>query len=331
MKRLQGKVATPLDSLAERAYDMYCTTRNFSEAARACGRSSTWARKTVRRYYHEIVMGEMPEAQYIPRKRVEKAILQNLIRQLPKDNWDTIDGIRSDIFNRTLLERSQSSVRKYLKHEKVTRKGKTIVPVGRVAERNVRAQEECRLDLLTLDPRTVLFMDEAGADKKNAKTNRGYAPAGKPAVRYAASANDKGKRVSCIGIINYNGFVYYELTNKTNNSEAVIDFMWHAIPKMLAVGAKYLVLDNVRIHCATCCAMLMGAGITPILLPVYSPQLNPIEQSWKAAKNAMKHIAGGGDMKHLWEQAIARVPVEQFVSYINHSCAVLDQTGHRVL
>lgn len=50
-----------------------------------------------------------------------------------------------------------------------------------------------------------------------------------------------------------------------------------------------LVMDNLRAHKAPAClALIESAGTTPLFLPPYSPDLNPIEKMWSKVKQLLR-------------------------------------------
>ena len=72
------------------------------------------------------------------------------------------------------------------------------------------------------------------------------------------------------------------------DSERFVDFLEHKLKPHLDSG-DVLIMDNCRTHHAALVKAKAAELSVPILyLPPYSPELNPIEESWSVIKNKMR-------------------------------------------
>lgn len=75
----------------------------------------------------------------------------------------------------------------------------------------------------------------------------------------------------------------------TCNTELFNLWLTHEFLPLVSPGS-YLVLDNATFHRAgSSMALLKQAGVIPLFLPPYSPELNPIEKCWANIKRAWRN------------------------------------------
>ena len=96
----------------------------------------------------------------------------------------------------------------------------------------------------------------------------------------------RGQRISAIAAISNDGLVALELSKGTTDSDLFYDFIRGSlIPQMNmfdGVSEKSIVImDNCSIHhVAEVKRMFMDSGIAVFFLPPYSPDYNPIEETF---------------------------------------------------
>lgn len=118
----------------------------------------------------------------------------------------------------------------------------------------------------------------------------GYAIRGKTPVYHRKLI--RGKRISAIAAISSDGLVACECTTGTVDSEIFFNFVRGClIPQMHPFDGSspksILIMDNCTIHHVPEIATLL-ASVT-FFLPPYSPDYNPIEETFSYLKNYLKH------------------------------------------
>ena len=137
-----------------------------------------------------------------------------------------------------------------------------------------------------------VFFDETGCEPRSHIRKYGYQLRGLTPVSSRILA--RGKRVNTISAICTEGLVSAEYTTGSVNGECIFDFIRASvIPNMLPFDGtspkSILVMDNASVHHITeVSELLQQAGILVFFLPPYSPDLNPIEESYSYVKNYLR-------------------------------------------
>lgn len=95
----------------------------------------------------------------------------------------------------------------------------------------------------------------------------------------------------------------------------------------------FIVMDNAPIHVPQIIdPVIISRGYTPVYLPPYSPELNPIEQFWVIVKGKVKRNKLS-DVESLTTRIIEAsdaVPVEHIRAFIQHSVNQFDNCLNKV-
>ena len=132
------------------------------------------------------------------------------------------------------------------------------------------------------DPRCFVWVDESGSDARNHVRKFGYELRGLTPHYHRFLA--RGKRVSAIAAISYDGCIGADLTTGSVNGDKFLEFVHGTlIPEMEpfdgSIRKSIVILDNCSVHhIAEVKQALEDAGVLVIYLPTYSPDLNPIEE-----------------------------------------------------
>jgi transposase len=135
-----------------------------------------------------------------------------------------------------------------------------------------------------LDPAKLVYIDESGIDTAQSRTS-GWAPKGKtPLIERPLH----GKRVNLIGAMAQDGVRALRIVEEHVNGSIFLDFLAHDLGPRLKPG-DIVVMDGPRIHrVAGVTEILAKFGATPLYLPAYSPELNPIEMAWAWLKKLVR-------------------------------------------
>lgn len=168
-----------------------------------------------------------------------------------------------------------------------------------------------------LDPTKLVFLDEAGVDTAMSRTY-GWAPPGQtPVIERPAH----GRRISLIGAIALDGTRALREVEGYVNGDVFVSFLREDLGPHLNPG-DIVVMDGPSIHkVAGVAEALRERGATPLYLPAYSPELNPIEMTWAWIKRLLR-TAGTRRMPQLRERVAeywSRVSAHLCGGWLRHS------------
>ncbi len=171
-----------------------------------------------------------------------------------------------------------------------------------------------------------VWVDETGSDARTHIRRFGYSLRGLPPIYTRRLIH--GKRISAIAAISSEGLVGVDLELNSVNSDKFIDFIRGTIiPEMQPFDGSnsksILIMDNCSIHHVRLVKQLLqDAGILLIFLPPYSPDFNPIEETFSSVKYYLKHhdevlqCVNNSDAMTILQAAFDNVTKEQCNSWI---------------
>jgi transposase len=169
-----------------------------------------------------------------------------------------------------------------------------------------------------MDAGRLVFLDETGAKTNMARTH-GYAPRGRRlegAVPYR-----RWQTTTFVGALRAEGFLAPLVVDGAITGELFEAYVRRVLLPELRAG-DVVVLDNLSCHRrAGVREALEGKGCTLLLLPAYSPDLNPIEMAFSKLKRLLRKAAAR-TVEALWE-AIGRLldcfSAQECRNYIRHA------------
>lgn len=195
-----------------------------------------------------------------------------------RDAIRTVDGV--------VAPKSLTTVSTWLRHRlDITRKracGKYVVDNDKVRT----ATQAFKLQMQGTDPNDFLSIDEASVYFSEA-TKYGYTRRGQPLrVRaHTGVPHHVRKRVTVLMAVSAQGVVHYDVFEGSCNT-----LRFAAFVRGLQSQHRYALLDNVAFHKSKDVRnAFREAGITPVYIPPYSPQFNPIEHVFAALKQRARH------------------------------------------
>ncbi|KAG2191411.1 hypothetical protein INT47_012674 [Mucor saturninus] len=228
-------------------------------------------------------------------------------------------------------------------------------PVGRNKEATLQARANWvdhwignGMDYLN----NCIFVDESGFDI-NMRRSRGWSQRGTEAIITTPSARGVSHTVigaiSAIGVVNLSmresGNVKRRKVVGATKRKAPEDKL--SVPKGTTGGhylqflndtmdimdefpemkGYFIIMDNAPIHVpGVIDPVIVKRGYTPVYLPPYSPELNPIEQFWAIVKGKVKRnkLSDVESLTTRITEAGESVPVEHLVAFIQHSVNQFD-------
>jgi len=169
-----------------------------------------------------------------------------------------------------------------------------------------------------LDADRVVFIDETAAKTNMARTH-GYAPRG--ARLEGAAPYRRWQTTTFVGAMRAGGFIAPLVVDGAVTGELFEAYARRVLAPELRAG-DVVVLDNLACHRrAGVRQAIEGAGATLLLLPAYSPDLNPIEMAFSKLKRLLRKAAAR-TVEALWVtigQLLDYFSPEECRNYIRHA------------
>ena len=163
----------------------------------------------------------------------------------------------------------------------------------------------------------LVFLDEFGASTQMQRTH-GRAPPGERVV--ASVPHGHWKVVSTVAAMTGRGVLCSASFDAATDAELFATFVREALVPLLVPG-QVVVLDNLAPHKSPQVRRLVeSAGATLVLLPPYSPDLNPIEMAISKVKAVLRKLARR-TVDALFDaigDALASVTADDARNYIAH-------------
>lgn len=145
-----------------------------------------------------------------------------------------------------------------------------------------------------IPPETIVYIDETGVDQQ--PYAYGWSAVGQKIM--AKKTGIRHKRISVVAGQILGKLVAPFAFLGTCTRSVFLDWLQHKLLPLLKPGMT-LVLDNARIHHGGDVAKVISdAKCSLKFLPPYSPQLNPIENTWAIIKNATRKYIRDGVANH---------------------------------
>jgi transposase len=139
-----------------------------------------------------------------------------------------------------------------------------------------------------LEPEHLVFIDESGLSTKMARL-RGWAPKGQRCL--ASVPHGHWKTTTFVGGLTQQGFIAPMLLDGPMNGECFLAWVEQMLAPVLKPG-DVVVMDNLPGHKVTGIRQAIAAcGADLRYLPPYSPDLNPIENSFAKLKSHIRKVA----------------------------------------
>jgi transposase len=243
-----------------------------------------------------------------------------VLEKIVADNNDaTLDELRKELYQKTGVSISRSTVDRMLSKLNLTLKKKTTHPTEKELDRVQQERMEFWRLVEGILAKDLIFIDESGINlaftRLRARSQKGQRARGKRPQK-------RGKNVSLIGAIGLDGLVtQISLMGATDGLTFEAFISQKLVPKLWP-GACVL-MDNCSIHKRKEIEELITkAGARLIYLPPYSPDFSPIENCWSKIKNVLRSIEARNypDLIKAVETAFNFVSLKNIKSWFTHCC-----------
>jgi transposase len=209
-------------------------------------------------------------------KEMDAAILR-LLNMFPWFYLDEINAFLAEVFD---IDVSKSTVWKALQRIKITRKKLRV----EAAQRNAELRAEWQDILQHYEADQLIFVDESGSDERTGDRTYGWAGIGQRAT--VQRWFGRRERISVLPAYTIEGYIACKTFGGTCDAELFRDFILDDLLPLcrpFPYPRSVIVLDNASIHhtfrqeIEEACNR---ARVVLKFLPPYSPDFNPIEESF---------------------------------------------------
>ena len=152
-----------------------------------------------------------------------------------------------------------------------------------------------------MNPNQLVFLDEAGS---TIAMTREYARAPRGERAHDSIPRNRGTVTTMLGAITLEGMTAMMTIEGGTCKEVFLAFVEQVLVPTLEPG-DFVVLDNLGAHRSRrALDAIRNAGATPVFLPPYSPELNPIELAWSKLKGMLRDYKAR--TREALDEAIAR-------------------------
>lgn len=165
-----------------------------------------------------------------------------------------------------------------------------------------------------------MFVDECGINLSMARTHA-RAPIG---TRAKAKRPKKSSNISLVGAIRTGDMNALYPYDGPIDGERFLSFLDNQLIPKLSPG-DVVVMDNLRVHhIAEVKEQLAKAEATPLYLPPYSPERNPIEEVWSLIKQVFRTAEARTiptmlDAMKTAKKAVTSQKIEAYFSHAGYS------------
>jgi transposase len=219
----------------------------------------------------------------VPARKLDTAAearLLELVRDQP-------DATLTELRDRLGIRCSLMTIARALKRHKITRKKKTLHAQEQDSPRVQEQRQAFQKKLAAVDPDHLVFVDESGTTTAMTRIY-GRAPQGE---RVEATAPGAWENVTLIAGMRTSGVVAPIAVPGAVDGIVFQTYVQEALVPELQAG-DVVVLDNLQPHknrAVIAAIEAVGARVEP--LPVYSPDLTPIEELFSKTKAYLRKVA----------------------------------------
>src|SRR5436190_6086609 len=229
------------------------------------------------------------------------------------------DATLAELRDRLGIRCSLMTIARALQRHKITRKKKTLHAQEQKSPRVQAQRRVFQKKLAAVGPEHLVFVDESGANTGMTRSY-GRAPEGE---RVQATAPGAWQNVTLIAGMRISGAVAPMALPGAVDSMAFQTYVQEALVPELQAG-DVVVLDNLQAHknrAAIEAIEAVGARVEP--LPVYSPDLTPIEEMFSKTKAYLRKVAARtkDTVITAMGQALELVTASDIGGWFHHRCA----------
>ena len=234
-----------------------------------------------------------------------------------------LDELQHELFKTTGISASVSTIFRSIHRLGFTRKKLRHVAMQQSESKRKEFMEE--MDFIGAN--MIVWLDESGSDRRNGRRMFGRHLRGMTPLDYTFIL--RGKRLSSIAIMSTRGIEDIDTFEGSINGDIFSDFITRCLLPLLQPfdgqnSRSIVVMDNASIHHVDKVVdAVLGTGAILRFLPPYSPDLNPLEESFAKVKAFLKANEVAYDVtmspQLLIAMAFNTISTEDCLGYIKHA------------
>ena len=174
-------------------------------------------------------------------------------------------------------------------------KKKSLHASERDTEANRKQREEFITRIATIDPKSLVFLDESGV---TTSMTRLFARSEGGGRIYEAMPDSRWKILTIIGAMSLRGMIAMMTIEEATDGDIFRAYVEQVLCAALQPG-DVMVMDNLSSHKVSGVReMIEKVGAEVLYLPPYSPDLNPIEKAWSKDPSRRKSKNQGSSGKN---------------------------------
>jgi transposase len=216
---------------------------------------------------------------------VEQAVVQVFLQNVDITMEEALDWVEEE-FEKKI---GRTALIALLRRNRVSYKRLKFI----AAQRNPTLRADYLLRVEDFYDDQLVFLDESAANEFTKDRKFGWSMVGCPAVKERDLR--RSERWSILPAYTKDGYMAWKIFQGSYTKQIFNQFVYtEVLPRMNAYSGdrpprSVLVMDNARIHCSEeLQQMCNDVGVLLVYLPPYSPDYNPIEQSFNQIKQWMR-------------------------------------------
>ena len=199
-----------------------------------------------------------------------------------------LDELQQELFQSAGTWASISTIFRTIRRLGITRKRLRHVAMQRSDVSRAEFMEE----MSYISASMIVWLDETGSDRRNERRKFGYHLRGMTPIDYKLTI--RGKRLSSIAIMSTRGLEDVDTYEGNINGDIFCDFVERCLVPILQPFngtncRSVVVMDNASIHHVDeVVSTIHATGAILRFLPPYSPDYNPLEESFSKVKGFLK-------------------------------------------
>ena len=225
-----------------------------------------------------------------PNKKVTDAVKIFILSTIVNEPHLYLRELKDRVLVFTGFEISPTVLCGYLRDMNFSRQKMKII----AKQRDEEIRSTFRSDVSLYKAHMLVFIDEAGSDRRDSLRRYGYNLRGQTPRSFKMLV--RGERLSVIGIMTINGILDFHVVNGTSDGDSFLEFVEnYLLPCLMPFNGtnpnSIVILDNCAIHHIEPVTNLINSvGAMIHYLPPYSPDYNPIEWCFSKVKRAISSM-----------------------------------------
>lgn len=272
-------------NIIRKAVSLYLSKKTtYRHVAEAIGVSKSSVHRWVQKLHHLILK---PKKIKKTRKPKFPTLISDVRTLFASSDQLTFSSL-TDLQKSLPYKVSKSWLRIAIRKARVSRRRFTTVKISGATKDPTHKIQAFKDFIQNVSLDQIVCVDETGFLNR-ANATYGYFPMGKKPKALCVRCRE---RFSCAMAISSSSILHYAIQQKSFTTSTFKGFLEALLPR-LSPRVKYILMDNIPFHHNYQIKQLLSSkGITPLFIPPYSPQFNPIEEVFSVLKRRFRKLYG---------------------------------------